>query len=210
MSLNIKPFILGPIHNNTYLVFDSESRQAVVIDPSYNIEKVIREMIALDLSLAAIWITHGHFDHFAGASQISRSVSPSAQIGLHPDDIPMLRNGGGAYNFGFEIENDFTPEIHFTHGQVLKIGGHAFEVRHTPGHSPGHVVFYGRDDGVAFCGDLIFNRGIGRADLEGGDYAALVNSIRTSIFSLPPSTRLLCGHGPDTTVGEEMEENPFL
>jgi hydroxyacylglutathione hydrolase len=210
MSINIETFILGPIHNNTYLVSDLESSQAIVIDPTYKSENVRNKIQSQSLSLAAIWLTHGHFDHFAGAAFLSQTSQPPVKIGLHPDDMEMLRSGGGAQTFGFEIDNGFTPEIEFCHGQNFILGKSIFEVRHTPGHSRGHVIFYCKEAGVAFCGDLIFKKSVGRSDLPGGDWSALLESIRSQIFTLPPETRLLSGHGPETSVKAEMQDNPFI
>jgi hydroxyacylglutathione hydrolase len=102
------------------------------------------------------------------------------------------------------------PSISLKHGQLLTLGTQTFEVRHCPGHTPGHVVFYCAAEKVMFCGDVIFWGGIGRTDLPGGDYATLIGSIRTHILSLPNNTRLLSGHGGETTVGVERLDNPFL
>ena len=101
------------------------------------------------------------------------------------------------------------PTINLHHGQILHVGGNQLEVRHTPGHSSGHVVFYCADEAVLFCGDVIFQGSIGRTDLPGGDYQMLINSIRTQILTLPDETRLLTGHGPETTIGRERQYNPF-
>jgi glyoxylase-like metal-dependent hydrolase (beta-lactamase superfamily II) len=100
--------------------------------------------------------------------------------------------------------------LRFQHNQKLAVGGAQVEVRHTPGHSPGHVIFYAASDQTVFCGDLIFQHSVGRTDLPGGSHAALLASIRTQVLTLPPETRLLPGHGAETTVGAEAAENPFL
>ncbi|HKJ26647.1 MAG TPA: MBL fold metallo-hydrolase, partial [Anaerolineales bacterium] len=102
------------------------------------------------------------------------------------------------------------PTISLAHGQSLTLGAHTFEVRHTPGHTPGHVVFYAREDATLFCGDVIFRGSIGRTDLPRGDFNTLIESIRTQVFTLPDETLLLNGHGPETTVGYEKANNPFL
>jgi hydroxyacylglutathione hydrolase len=102
------------------------------------------------------------------------------------------------------------PTLSLAHGQTLHVGDYAFEVRHAPGHTLGHVVFYCASEKLVFCGDVIFMSSIGRTDLPGGSYTALLNSIQTQILTLPDETRLLSGHGPQTTVGQERLENPFL
>lgn len=203
MPLEIVTFELGPMGNNSYLVGDLISRQAIVIDPSFD-SAIIREQAAeRGWKLSAIWLTHAHFDHIAGVKTMTDAIQPAIPVGLHPLDLPLLRQKGGSRMFGLQIDPPPIPSIHFDQGQRLKLGQEQIEVRHTPGHTPGHVVFYSVDAGVVFCGDLIFHHGVGRTDLPGGDYAALLQSIHTQIFTLPPATRLLSGHGPETTVEAE-------
>lgn len=210
MPVEILTFILGPLENNTYLLADQSSGQVVVVDPAYDIETVIEEIHRHGWSLAGIWITHAHFDHIAGVATL-RSVFPSpVNLALHPADHPLWKAGGGSQWFGLPMAPLPDPDQWLEHRQLLALGETSWEVRHTPGHSAGHVIFYTRDLGVALCGDLIFHRGVGRTDLPGANSAQLVQSIRQHVFSLPPHTRLLCGHGPETTVQEEIEKNPFV
>lgn len=210
MTLEISRFILGPLDNNTYLLGDPLTRQAVLIDPSFYSESVIEAIQNNNWQLQTIWITHGHFDHFAGARLTLEALHLTIPIALHPADLPLWRNGGGAASFGYQYDPGADPGQLLEDGEVLNIGKEPIEVRHTPGHAPGHVVFYVAQDAIVFCGDLIFKRGIGRTDLPGGSYATLVKSISERIFTLPPATRLLPGHGPETTVGAEMQDNPYL
>ena len=210
MSLEIIPIVLGPIENNTYLIADGESGEAALIDPSFDAAQVVDTARERGWKLTRIWLTHAHFDHFAGARDVADRFAPPLPIGLHGGDLVLWRNGGNAANFGLSIRTGAEPEVNFYHGQTLHLGAQTLEVRHTPGHTPGHVIFYCADAGVAFVGDLIFYRGVGRTDLPGGSTSALLHSIRTQVFTLPPATRLLSGHGPQTTVEEEKRENPFL
>jgi len=117
---------------------------------------------------------------------------------------------GGAPLFGMKIDPGPEPTVDLQHGQLLNLGEFQFEVRHTPGHTPGHVVFYCSQEAVVFCGDVIFQGSIGRTDLPGGDFSTLMNSINSEILALPDETRLLTGHGPETSVGIERQYNPFL
>lgn len=210
MPVSILPFILGPLENNTYLLADRSSGQAVVVDPAFGVEDVIEEIHRHGWSLVGIWITHAHFDHIAGVETLRSAFSPGVSLALHPADHPLWKAGGGSQWFGLPRPALPEPDLWLEHGQFLTLGETRWEVRHTPGHSAGHVIFYAPDPGVALCGDLIFRRGVGRTDLPGGDSAQLVESIRQHVFSLPPHTRLLCGHGPETTVQEETEENPYV
>jgi glyoxylase-like metal-dependent hydrolase (beta-lactamase superfamily II) len=210
MALSIFTYILGPLENNTYVVADSDSLEAAIIDPSFESETILEDIRHKGLKLTRIWLTHAHFDHFVGVGPINSNLAIPLPVGLHPADVPLWQHGGGADAFGLRIQPLEEPAIHFYHGQILKLGNLKFEVRHTPGHTRGHVVFYVEEASVVFCGDLIFRRSIGRTDLAGGDQLTLLRSIQTQILTLQPKTRLLSGHGIETTVAEEAAENPFL
>lgn len=210
MTITCIPFVLGPLENNTYLVVDSETGEAVIIDPSFDSQIVLEEIQQHGWHLSQVWLTHAHFDHFAGVSIIAESTTPPVPIGLHPGDLALWKQNGLAPSYGIKFESGPKPTIQFAHSQVLSIGKSTFEVRHTPGHTRGHVVFVSQDDRIVLCGDLIFKGSVGRTDLPGGDTTALLNSIRTQILTLPAQTRLLSGHGPETTVGEEAKNNPYI
>jgi hydroxyacylglutathione hydrolase len=210
MTLTISSFNLGPLENNTYLLADSTSLEAVIIDPALGSEAMLEHIQRNRLKINAIWITHAHFDHIGGINPLAKLIQPFGPIGLHPDDLELWRQGGGARYFGINLRPEVEPTLFFYHGQQLTLGKHFIEVRHTPGHSRGHVVFYAKEIATVFCGDLVFYHNVGRADLPGGDQFVLLRSIRDQILTLPPHTRLLSGHGPETNVGEEKTGNPFL
>lgn len=210
MSLEIMTLVLGPIENNTYVIRDRTSGEAAVIDPAIGSQRVLSEIDERGWNVHCIWITHAHFDHIAGAGLIASARTPALPIGLHPLDLPLYHNQGNAREFGLDIQPCPEPTILFEHGQIISLGKSTLEVRFTPGHTPGHVIFYAPQDGVAFCGDVIFRGAIGRTDFPGGNHNQLIASIRTQILTLPPQTRLLCGHGEETTVEDEMRDNPFL
>jgi glyoxylase-like metal-dependent hydrolase (beta-lactamase superfamily II) len=208
--LTIKHYVLGPVQTNTYLVTDPETKEAVVIDPAWDGKMLVKEARHLGCRIGSIWLTHAHFDHLGGAGEVADESNPPVPVALHPDDYLLWRNRGGAAFFGYQIDPGPEPAIDLVHGQVLFVGGYQFEVRHAPGHTPGHVMFYCPQAGILFCGDVIFQGSIGRTDLPGGDYATLIHSIRNQVLTLPDETRLLSGHGPETTVGWERRHNPFL
>jgi len=132
-------------------------------------------------------------------------------VALHADDHSLWRMGGGASAFGIaDFDSGPEPTVYLEHGMKLSLGAHEFEVRHTPGHSPGHVNLNYQQGGMAFCGDLIFRGSVGRTDLAGGDMQTLLSSIRQEVLTLPDEAQLLVGHGPATTVGAERRDNPFL
>jgi glyoxylase-like metal-dependent hydrolase (beta-lactamase superfamily II) len=208
--LEIVSFTLGPAQTNAYLVADPETKEAVVIDPAWDGHIILAEAQKRGWRIGHLWYTHAHFDHIGGAAEIADALNPLPLVALHPDDHVLWRAGGGGSAFGFDIDPGPEPTIDFQQGQILKLGSSEFEVRHTPGHTKGLCVLYVAAEKVCFCGDLIFKRSVGRTDLPGGDWATLENSIRTQIFTLPDDTRLLSGHGIETTVGEEKRLNPFV
>ena len=210
MTLLIETFVLGPLENNTYLLVDDATRLAAVVDPAFGSQALKHAIHQRELSLQAIWITHAHFDHIAGVSDILSGCMQPVQIGLHPDDLPNWENKGLAGSFGIPLPELPEPSLSFYDGQILLLGESQLTVRHTPGHSPGHVILVSSADHIALVGDLIFRMGVGRTDLAGGDGPQLLHSIRKSIFTLPPETRLLNGHGPETTAGYEAKHNPFF
>lgn len=208
--IEIKSFVLGPVETNAYLVACCETKQAVVIDPAWDGLLILEAAEAMGWLISQVWLTHAHFDHIAGAAEIINNLHPRPALALHPDDLPLYRLQGGAPFFGLKITQGPDPTLALKHEQQLRLGEEVFEVRHTPGHTPGHVVFHHPAERVVFCGDVIFQGSIGRTDLPGGSFQQLLESIEKQILTLSDDTRLLSGHGPQTTVGSERRTNPFL
>jgi glyoxylase-like metal-dependent hydrolase (beta-lactamase superfamily II) len=213
MHLEIIRLTLGPLPNNVYLLGDQHSGNAVVIDPSFESDYVLQRVESLGWMLQGVWLTHGHFDHIAGAATIANAFDPALPVGIHPDDMAWYSQGGGAGRFGMSISQPPVPKISFEDGMALRLSpdlAPVVRVLHAPGHSPGHVMFYCEDLACLLCGDVIFRAGIGRTDLPGGDLEILLTTIRTKVLTLPDKTRLLPGHGPESSVGYERDHNPFL
>ncbi|MGE5123872.1 MAG: MBL fold metallo-hydrolase [Acidobacteriaceae bacterium] len=208
--LEIISLVLGPVGTNAYLLGDPKSSTSLVVDPAWDGETILEESNRRGWRLQQIWLTHAHFDHIGGIVALVRGIQPAPQIALHPADLALYSAQGGAALFGMHIEPVPAPDVLLSHGQVLKLGEFNFEVRHCPGHTPGHVVFYCAAEKVVLCGDVIFWGSIGRSDLPGGNYESLMQSIHTQIMTLPNETRLLSGHGGETSVGYERRSNPFL
>jgi len=208
--LEIVSFTLGPAQTNAYLVADPETKEAAVIDPSWDGHIILAEAQKRGWRIGHLWYTHAHFDHIGGAGAIADALNPLPLVALHPNDHVLWRVGGGGALFGFDIDPGPEPTIDFVQGMILKLGANEFEVRFTPGHTVGHCILYVPAAGVCFCGDLIFAGSVGRTDLPGGNWETLVKSIKEQVFSLPDGIRLLSGHGPETTVGEEKMNNPFV
>jgi len=208
--LEILSFTLGPAQTNAYLVADSDTKEAVVIDPAWDGHVILKAAQDKGWRIGHLWYTHAHFDHIGGAGAIADALNPLPLVALHPNDHVLWRAGGGAAIFGFDIDPGPEPTIDFVHGQILKLGSYEFEVRFTPGHTTGHCILYVASENICFCGDLIFNGSVGRTDLPGGNWDQLVKSIKENIFTMPDDTRLLSGHGLETTVGYEKRDNPFV
>ena len=182
--LEIVPFTLGPAVTNAYLVADSETKEAVVIDPAWDGQIILEAARQRGWRIAHLWYTHAHFDHIGGAGAIADALNPLPLVALHPNDHVLWRAGGGGAVFGFDIDPGPEPAIDFYQGQILRLGSVEFEVRFTPGHAPGHCILYVASEKVCFCGDLIFAGSVGRTDLPGGNWEQLVESIKTQVFTM--------------------------
>ncbi len=212
--LEIKTWVLGPVATNTYLAGDTDNRQAVIIDPAWDGTRLASDIQAEGWQVKAIWLTHAHFDHFAGLADLLESLGPELPedfyVGMHPKDTPLWKVRGGAIMFGIQVKKAPRPGHDFSEGDRLQVGKYEFIVHHAPGHSSGHVIFHCPEEKILFSGDLIFKQGVGRTDLLGGSYQTLIQSIQKWVLPLPDETRIYSGHGPETTVGDEKKNNPFL
>jgi glyoxylase-like metal-dependent hydrolase (beta-lactamase superfamily II) len=206
----IKKFTLGPLQNNCYLLVDDNSKSAALIDPPYGVEAISQYIELQKFDLQMILITHAHFDHIGGVNTLVQLSFKPVDVYLHPDDQRLWDAGGGAKEFGFYLELPVLTPKPALDQSIIYLGDTMIQVRHTPGHSPGHVVFYAPEEKSIFCGDLIFYHGVGRTDLPGGSARTLIQSIEKYILSVPDDVRLYPGHGAATTVGEERINNPFL
>ncbi len=207
MSFNIKGFCLGPLANNGYLIWDEDSGEAFAVDPPMDSEVMSSFSVRNGLRLTKILNTHGHFDHIAGNSVLKKFSG--AAIYIHRADLELMSKGAvHAEMFGLEIDPSPSPEGFLKEGDELTLGKGKLVVIETPGHTPGGLSFY--TEGDLFSGDSLFEGSIGRTDLEGGDLDALINSIRMKLFTLPPETKVHPGHGPETTIGREIGDNPFV
>ena len=204
----IKQLPVGPIQTNCYIAGCEETQEGVVIDPGEEAERILAEIKALGLTVKYILNTHAHFDHILANAPLIRATG--APLALHPLDLPLLRQNGGASLFGFEVPASPEPDLALAEGDIISFGTYTFQVLFTPGHTPGHVSFYEANTGIVFDGDVLFAGGIGRTDLPGGDYETLMASINDKLMVLPDETVVCSGHGSVTTIGRERASNPWL
>ena len=200
-----------PFQQNCTILFDEDSKEGVVIDPGGDVSTIIQVVTENGIKLKEIWLTHGHLDHAGGADELRETLGLKI-IGPHEDDLPLLqRIETQAQKFGFEgpVRN-VLPDTWLNDGDTVSFGTHTFEVLHTPGHAPGHVIYYNREQGFAHLGDVLFNGSVGRTDLPGGDHDTLMASIRDKVLPLGDEVGFICGHGPGSRIGDERRSNPYL
>ena len=204
----IKQLSVGMVQANCYIVGCEKTKEGVVIDPGDEAERILAEIEATELTIKYILNTHAHFDHILANGPLVEATG--APLALHPLDLPLLRQSGGAGFFGLDLPSGPDPDTELAEGDTIAFGTHTLEVFFTPGHSPGHVSFYEANEGVIFDGDVLFAGGIGRTDLPGGSHETLMNSINEKLMVLPDETVVCSGHGPITTIGQERVSNPWL
>lgn len=209
MQLDVIP--AGPIDTNAYLLSAPERGEALLIDAPGEVWAEVKPLLAeRGCKLVELWITHGHWDHMQGAAEIVRATG--AKVLAHADDRPLIETPEIMERFMGERLN--LESVRVDHwvvpGEMREVLGLSAEIRHVPGHCPGNVLFYFPALAAVFVGDALFRGSIGRTDFPGGDHALLLRSIREQIYTLPPATKVLPGHGPATTVADERSGNPYV
>ena len=199
-----------PFQQNCSLIWDGQTKQAAVIDPGGELDRLLAKVDSLGLKLEQIWLTHAHIDHAGGTGQLARELGLPI-IGPHPGDqfwidgLPMQ-----SARFGFPPAEPFTPTRWLKDGDTVSVGECSLSVRHCPGHTPGHVVFHSAEAHRAFVGDVLFAGSIGRTDFPGGDHATLISSITERLWPMGDDTVFIPGHGPESTFGRERRTNPYV
>ena len=211
-QLNAGIIPVTPFQQNCTILFDTDSKQGVVVDPGGDVDRILAALADNNITVTAIWLTHGHIDHAGGAMELKEALGVEI-IGPHEADRPLLDNiENQAQRFGLAADGvrNCVPDRFLSEGERVSFGNHVFEVLHCPGHAPGHVVFYNRAAKFAHVGDVLFRGSVGRTDLPGGDHAALIASIKEKLLPLGDDIGFICGHGPGGRFGEERLSNPFL
>jgi hydroxyacylglutathione hydrolase len=208
-GVHVETFPVGPLQCNCSIVVDEETREAVVVDPGDEPERILKALAAAKVKPVALLHTHAHLDHITGTREVSETTR--APILLHPDDLPLYEAlPEQAAFFGLRADAPRPLDRPLADAEVIRFGKSSLTVIHTPGHTPGSVCFaLPGERPVLFSGDTLFRRSIGRTDLWGGDTDAILASIREKLFTLPGDTRVICGHGEDTAIEQEKRLNPF-
>ena len=206
MPLRVDQLSLGPMGTNCYVVrAEATSGDAVVVDPSGDATELRLTLARLGASCKAILVTHGHWDHLLGVADLAEGTG--APVHMAEGERMLLEDPAGFTPPGVTLR-PYTPDVLLAGGETVELAGIAFEVFAVPGHSPAHLAFHA--DGCLFSGDVLFAGSVGRTDFPGSDWDTLVASIRMLVDTFPPETVVYPGHGPTTTLGGELERNPFL
>jgi len=208
--MNWFPLPLGPLQTNCYILSRKDG-SCLIIDPGEEPNKIIQYISSKKLNPKAILLTHAHFDHIGAVDPIREKYS--IPVYIHKKEESWLSdpalNGSQFFLHGEKIKARQADHV-ITAEKRMEIEGFSFEVFETPGHSPGSISFFFKEDGIAVSGDALFQSSIGRTDLPGGSHEVLLKSIHEKLLVLPEDTLVLPGHGPATTIGQEMDSNPFL
>ncbi|MBL1260853.1 MAG: MBL fold metallo-hydrolase [Thiotrichaceae bacterium] len=199
-----------PLQQNCSLLYCEQTMRAAVVDPGGEIERILAIANESGLEIEKILVTHPHLDHIGGVAELAKRLKLPIE-GPHKEDqfwidaIPQQ-----CEMFNFPPLEGFTPDRWLNQGDQVSFGNITLEVLHCPGHTPGHVVFFHKDDGIAIVGDVLFQGGVGRSDFPKGDHDTLINSIKERLLPLGDHVQFIPGHGPMSTFGEERLHNPYL
>jgi hydroxyacylglutathione hydrolase len=199
-----------PFQQNSTLLWCEVTKRAVVIDPGGDLPEVERAITRAGVSVDKIWLTHGHVDHVAGATDLKTNLKVSIE-GPHKDDLFLLQHvAETGRSYGMWNASNVTPDRWLEEGDQVQIGELTFDVLHCPGHSPGSIVYFHPVQRLAIVGEVLFAGSIGRTDLPGGDHQQLIESIKDKLLPLGDDVAIISGHGPTSTIGHERATNPFL
>ena len=208
MKVSVIP--VTPLQQNCSVLVCEQTGRAAVVEPGADLDEIVAVIEQLGGTLEKILVTHGHTDHAGGVSLLAKRFGVPIE-GPHPEDrfwidrIPL-----NAPRYGLVGAEAFTPDRWLAGGDTVRFGEVELEVRHCPGHTPGHVIFFNREHKLAMVGDVLFQGSIGRTDFPRGDHDTLINSIRTQLWPLGNDVTFIPGHGPTSTFGEERESNPYV
>ncbi|MEJ0046050.1 MAG: MBL fold metallo-hydrolase [Rhodospirillales bacterium] len=213
-NLRVAIVPVTPFSQNCTLLWDDDTKQAVVIDPGGDVPRIVAAIDKQKLDVRALWLTHGHLDHAGGAMDLRDHLAARAPVEIVGPDLrdSMLLEGLQRQGemFGVRGLRNVTPDRWLTEGEQVAVGPHIFDVLHCPGHTPGHVVFINHALKFGQLGDVLFQGSVGRTDFPYGDHEALIDAIKTKLLPLGDDFTFICGHGPNSTIGAERRNNPFI
>jgi hydroxyacylglutathione hydrolase len=210
MTVEYLTLPVTPFQQNCNLLWETASRKALVLDPGGDMDIILERIERLKLHVEGILLTHGHLDHVGAAEALAHHFQVPVMGPQRQDQFLFQSLPVQAEMFGFPSIAAFQPDSWLEHGQLLRLGEERLELRHCPGHTPGHLVVVNHNQRLVFTGDVLFRGSIGRSDFPRGDHQQLLESIARELLSLDDSYRIVPGHGPESTIGQERRENPFL
>lgn len=199
-----------PFQQNCSVLWCAKTLDAAVVDPGGDLDRILDAVAKQKLNLVKILITHGHVDHAAATAELAERLSLPIEGPHREDQFWIDQLGAQGARFGFAHARSFTPDRWLEDGDEVALGALKLEVRHCPGHTPGHIVFFHAPSRLAIVGDVLFRGSIGRTDFPRGDHATLIRSIRDNLFPLGDDVTFIPGHGPASTFGDERADNPFV
>ena len=208
--MQVQVVVVTPFQQNCSVLWCQETMKGAVVDPGGDLDQIEAAIADAGIEVEKVLLTHGHVDHAAFAGDLAKKLGVQV-IGPHIADRFLIeKSAEQAASYGFGQAGAFLPDQWLEHGDVVEVGNLTFEVKHCPGHSPGHVIFFCKAFNVAIVGDVLFKGSIGRTDLPGGDHDALIQSIRTHVWPLGDEVVFVPGHGPASTILAERQTNPFV
>jgi glyoxylase-like metal-dependent hydrolase (beta-lactamase superfamily II) len=208
MKIAIVP--VTPFQQNCSVIVDEATGKAAVVDPGGDLENIMATLEKTGAKLERILVTHGHVDHCSGAGELRRRAGVPIEGPQREDEFWIARLPESAAKYGFPPAEAFVPDRWLEDGDTVSVGSAVLQVRHCPGHTPGHVVFFSEPQQIAIVGDVLFAGSIGRTDFPRGDHATLIRSITQKLWPLGNDVTFVPGHGPVSTFGEERRANPFV
>lgn len=208
MQISIVP--VTPFQQNCSIIHCDETGKGAIVDPGGDLDAVLQNVEQEGVKIEQILLTHAHIDHAGATADLAKRLGVPIIGPAREDEFLIQSLAMQGRMFGLTHGESFTPDRWLSQGDTVTVGKETFEVRHCPGHTPGHVIFYCEAHKFAIVGDVLFDGSIGRTDLPRGDHATLLRSIQTQLLTLPDDVTFLPGHGPTSTIGRQRMMNPYL
>lgn len=206
-DFRIKTYVLGPVSTNCYVIYNDQTKEAVIVDPADHASRILDKCRELNVKPTAILLTHGHFDHIMAAKEVRAAFGCKLYAGRKEERMLLDPGVNMTINMGVE-QISIRPDVLVDEGDELQLAGYTWKVLETPGHTPGCVCYYCAEEDVLISGDTLFAESLGRTDFPGGSTSAIIKSISEKLFALPDDTMVYPGHGEPTTIGHEKKYNP--